>query len=184
MKTKTYDINFLIVAILLFLLAFCFGCKDKADITFGVNHNWRPPNYICSIHGETDYCYTVDNIEYCNECVGKFMTECFEKGGVQRVIIKSAPESGTFSFDGDDYIEANSADFTEPNEPETTNWIYIADLNEPKKVSLDFILTWPDYIELEKDLIIDMPRTMWLGDGVRMKDFLFPKGTKIYFKED
>lgn len=49
--------------------------------------------------------------------------------------------------------------------------------NEPQKVSLGFIPTWPDYIELDKDL--------WIVDeteyGIMMR---FCKGTKIYFKED
>ncbi len=64
-----------------------------------------------------------------------------------------------------------------PEPEETSSWIYITDLNEPPtKVSLDFIPTWPDYIELDKDLMFDKPgteRRWWL-----------PKGTKIYFSDD
>lgn len=72
---------------------------------------------------------------------------------------------------------------TEPNEPETTNWIYIADLDEPKKVSLDFIPTWPDYIELEKDLVIENFLN-YKFDGTRVyRLFTLRKGTKIYFKD-
>lgn len=53
-----------------------------------------------------------------------------------------------------------------------------ADANKmQQKVSLDFIPTWPDYIELEKEL--------WITDdseyGVLIR---LIKGTKIYFKED
>ena len=79
---------------------------------------------------------------------------------------------------------------TEPNEPEaTSSWCYITDLNEPKKVSLDFIPTWPDYIELEKDLVLrfDFPEP----NNLLMKLIheptaykIFSKGTKIYFKEN
>ena len=60
--------------------------------------------------------------------------------------------------------------------------------NEPMKYSLP-IPTWPDYIELEKDLILrfDFPEP----NNLLMKLIheptaykIFSKGTKIYFKED
>ena len=47
--------------------------------------------------------------------------------------------------------------------------------NEPMKYSLP-IPTWPDYIELEKDLFI----VHYDNDDVWRR---YPKGTKIYFKE-
>jgi len=53
---------------------------------------------------------------------------------------------------------------------------------EPIKYSLP-IPTWPDYIELDKDLEIEMPYKMWYG-RMAFENFIFPKGTKIYFKED
>jgi len=59
----------------------------------------------------------------------------------------------------------------------------IAEPNEPKKYSFPLpIPTWPDYIELDKGLEIEMPYKMWYGN-VPLKHFIFPKGTKIYFKE-
>ena len=81
------------------------------------------------------------------------------------------------------WVDDIDAKNTEPNEPEysITGWITIPDPNEPVKVSLDFIPTWPDYIELEKDLVIDFIEpnspyeTKW--------DWIFPKGTKIYFND-
>ena len=59
----------------------------------------------------------------------------------------------------------------------TSSWVYIADPNEPKKISLDFIPTWPDYIELEKTLYVEYKT-------IGTHKWSFPKGTKIYFKED
>ena len=46
------------------------------------------------------------------------------------------------------------------------------------------IPTWPEYIELEKDLIIKLPERPNLFQGAfRKEQFRFPKGSKIYFKE-
>lgn len=52
---------------------------------------------------------------------------------------------------------------------------------EPKKYSFPsgFIPTWPDYIELEKDLVIDIP--VDFGD-IKTFGYRLIKGTKIYFK--
>ena len=61
------------------------------------------------------------------------------------------------------------------------------ELDEPKKVSLDFIPTWPDYIELDEDLIIQgHPDIHNIGErevdlSLRIE---LSKGTKIYFRED
>jgi len=44
---------------------------------------------------------------------------------------------------------------------------------------------WPDYIELEKELCIDMPYSVRIGIGYgKTETWRFPKGTRIYFKED
>lgn len=43
---------------------------------------------------------------------------------------------------------------------------------------LSLIPTWPDYIELEKELRIDLPDNKTMSAG-----WWFPKGTKIYFKD-
>jgi len=74
----------------------------------------------------------------------------------------------------------------EPNEPEVITegyTFYIWEPDEPQKVSLDFIPTWPDYIELEKDLMFFTPDdndVCTVGDGEEY--IMMPKGTKIYFK--
>ena len=57
--------------------------------------------------------------------------------------------------------------------------------NEPQKVSLDFIPTWPAYIELEKDLIIKGHPDIHNIGGREVDLSLrieLSKGTKIYFR--
>ncbi len=49
----------------------------------------------------------------------------------------------------------------------------------PLDVILKNIPTWPDYIELEKDLVIDLPDDHSIG----IYEIILGKGTKIYFKE-
>lgn len=64
--------------------------------------------------------------------------------------------------------------------------IKITDLNEPMKYSLP-IPTWPDYIELEKDLVLryDFPEpNNPLLIHIPSEFWIIGKGTKIYFKED
>ncbi len=51
--------------------------------------------------------------------------------------------------------------------------------NEPMKYSLP-IPTWPEYIELEKDLVIDITGR---DEEPGIKKWWFGKGTKIYFKD-
>lgn len=53
------------------------------------------------------------------------------------------------------------------------------DLGWPMFDISDFIPTWPDYIELEKDLIVDPIDPNYGGIY-----YHYPKGTRIYFKED
>lgn len=101
----------------------------------------------------------------------------------------------------------------EPNEPEwgffsiaNPNWeystcsecgarIHISEAHWCPKQILRYIPTWPDYIELEKDLVILHPKYevepgVYLTDVncVRLFEYqpkdILPKGTKIYFKED
>lgn len=58
-----------------------------------------------------------------------------------------------------------------------------AQASEPK-VSLDFIPTWPDYIELEKDLIIDLSHKNDPNNPtIHYHDYVIVKGTRIYFKD-
>jgi len=57
---------------------------------------------------------------------------------------------------------------------------------EPMKYSLP-IPTWPDYIELDKDLVIESPPIMFYIGGTEIPwecIETISKGTKIYFKED
>ena len=93
-----------------------------------------------------------------------------------------------YIFNGYDYVPVIS-DKPEPDEPKCKGHgvtaIYYpechGDPNEPMKVSLDFVSTWPDYIELEKDLVIDI--ITYDKDVNRWPDRVIPKGTKIYLKE-
>jgi len=55
-------------------------------------------------------------------------------------------------------------------------------LNEPNN-PLDFIPTWPKYIELEKDLILEFPKSEDYPI-VQRTSLTIIKGTKIYLKED
>lgn len=73
----------------------------------------------------------------------------------------------------------NSKEVSEPNELEGSGF-HIWEPEEYNKVSLDFIPTWPDYIELEKDLVIDIGTRL---DEPGDKKWWFGRGTKIYFKE-
>jgi len=84
----------------------------------------------------------------------------------------------------------------EPNEPEciaiehpmlSEGYTFnIWEPNETNVVSLDFIPTWPDYIELEKDLVIIWPKETIAEnlDWHYQPKVTMAKGTKIYFKED
>ena len=54
-----------------------------------------------------------------------------------------------------------------------------------KKDLHKIIPTWPDYIELDKELMIKLPERPNLFQGAfRKEQYRFPKGTKIYFKDD
>ncbi len=71
--------------------------------------------------------------------------------------------------------------FPEPKEPTMQESDIIP--METDRYMLDFmslIPTWPDYIELEKDLVIDVP--VEFGE-IRTFGYQLIKGTKIYFKE-
>ena len=86
-----------------------------------------------------------------------------------------------YLYKGNDFDIVIEKNEPEPNEPEDiSSWFYIVDINESRKVSLDFIPIWPDYIELDKDLWIDIPID---GFGpIETRCYVYRKGTKIYFK--
>lgn len=78
---------------------------------------------------------------------------------------------------------------SEPKEPKPKPLNPILNKNHPLSEGLTgfelFIPTWPDYIELEKELCIDMPYGVRVGIGYsRTETWRFPKGTKIYFRDD
>ena len=83
----------------------------------------------------------------------------------------------------------------EPNEPECIviehpmlqegYTFHIWEPNDISVVSLDFIPTWPEYIELEKDLWLDCRHKDDPNDfGSSYGYIMIEKGTRIYFKED
>ena len=78
-------------------------------------------------------------------------------------------------------FEIVSFELADPNEPEFELTFCEATMSLPYKANLfDFIPTWPDYIELEKDLVIHRP-------GKTENEFIvmyFHKGTHIYFRDD
>ena len=99
-------------------------------------------------------------------------------------------ETRIYLYKGDDFdvvIEKSEPNEPEPNEPECITEGYTFHIWEPNDinvVSLDFIPTWPDYIELEKDLVFES-FIRYEFDGTRWdKVFTWPKGTKIYFKDN
>ncbi len=47
------------------------------------------------------------------------------------------------------------------------------------KTLLDYIPTYPNYIELENDLVIDFPNS---DEPYTWDKEIFPKGTKIYYR--
>ena len=83
-------------------------------------------------------------------------------------------------------------DYNDPNEPEYTeaelalgvNYLYGDGTPPVAHYNIEyFIPTWPDYIELEKDLVCFPPDdndVTTVGDGI--EHLLLTKGTKIYFK--
>ena len=94
-----------------------------------------------------------------------------------------------YIFDSERFILIENETTTEPNEPEEGSIIVENDKGDyvfikPKSNQFG-IPTWPDYIELDKDLIYFVPddNDEWtIGDGVEV--ILIHKGTRIYFKED
>lgn len=99
---------------------------------------------------------------------------------------KAEAESGTFSLESFEYIDANASDFTTLKDSVCS---YLYPIADPKldwmNYSFDIIPTWPEYIELEKDMMYFIPddnNSSTVGDGIECE--LMPKGTKIYFREN
>ena len=65
-------------------------------------------------------------------------------------------------------------------EESVEGWLYVWEpIPEPNDL-LDWIPTWPEYIELDKDLVIDNSEVA----GTWPDLVIIQKGTKIYFRED
>ena len=152
MKQRLIDIK--LISIILLMIAFATGCKEKTE-----------SYYIC------DNCPHIGWFGEPNSC---------EKFRAAQAAFDDEPE---------------------PNEPEEPRYYHPLDPRaytcpkcydgakgtlcpghyEPNETNkpLDFIPTWPEYIELEKDVIAShLNEQGWTVIN------LLPKGTKIYFKED
>lgn len=204
-----------IIVIILFFLAFCFGCKEKAD--------------EMAFWDETDEngVSMAERMRRSNEAARKQAAEerkqkeedAVNKEALIRAksakmlhdMLKELPEPNEYAAwknridqtgygtpsinyicpDCNDPVDTNKhltkhlcskRELPEPNE---LSYISIWEPNEITVVSLDFIPTWPDYIELEKDLVIIWPKTR--ADGLEwdyQPRIEMSKGTKIYFKDE
>ena len=185
----------MVITIIMLALAGLVGCKDKAEayepeesrgITFEedeIDITWEMDYPIDINFGEgVTFRLGEDNEIVC--------------GGSRRKWLRIMYES----MSGKEPTEKVVLRFTEPNEPEeikvsicykcppTPNDGNIHFCPGHKQIT-DFIPTWPDYIELEKDLILrfdypepNNPLMKLIHTPIAYK--IFSKGTKIYFKED
>lgn len=178
-RQKMYEhiVAMFIVTWMLIIGLFVVGCKEKAE---------AEETTIC------DYCPHIGWFGKPNSCdkfrealeepndprdsIHIFMTgddgEVFNKTylGTESEIRKALIKDGVIS---------------EPNEPTiiyhfAPGYYYPNEPNGPMKYSLP-IPTWPDYIELERDLVIDISNRERKPAN---KMWTFVKGTRIYFKED
>lgn len=122
----------------------------------------------------------------------------------ERVWEPNEPKAISFKIDvGDNSVEFIDCTFTfdEPNEPECkhaghslygysgSDDVFCSGCNkaiksEPFTSVLQFIPTYPDYIELEKDLWLDERHKSDPNDTGSGYDYvMIEKGTRIYFKE-
>jgi len=194
-------IEITLISTILFGLAFCcLGCKEKAEakegnkVVFPIKegdpieqtHHWGwgkvPVQNDCPHCGKTSYT------RFCTGCgkergnlpfIGVYCPKCDPKGKYASrtddvtEICSSCGSDRTWKYVYEDWQ-------TEPNEPDDFALTYDA-TRGALGISLDFIPTWPDFIELDKDLVFDISN--------RVRDpsdqtWTFVKGTRIYFKED
>lgn len=180
-------IEILIVVVVLFMLAFAFGCKDKVEARAKVIYNRAlTDTEVAQIYDDPFYEPNEPKLTYTEEELDE--------------IYKDEPALGK--------LVKSLYGFIEPSEPEdskikeeyeSTGYLWIPDTNELSKykwycscgrgiremstyecrdcgktysafeVILNNIPTWPDYIEIKKDLVIGA--------------WVIEKGTKIYCKD-
>lgn len=156
----TKKVEILIVVAILIALAFITGCKDEAEANEPKNnYGYIEWNCSCGKHLGCTYikphywfeCATCGTIKTNTEC--ETTEEFYELVGFEER-------------------------FVEPNEPTMTESEVVPFPEDISGGLLDFIPTWPDYIELEKDLYITPP------DAAKENWYMYiEKGTKIYFKD-
>ncbi len=195
MKTKAIEILIAAAVVaVLFGVVFCFvGCKDKAEAEEWIT-NLNDPNAIITIWDEVNepeyYHPLVDSRAYTcpkcysgatgNLCPGHYEpddTIYFDSESFEIVPNSIAPTSeGTVWFESDEIPPPSIFYYDGEKKIE---YIPKPEPNEPMKYSLP-IPTWPEYIELEKDLVIDITGR---DEEPGIKKWWFGKGTKIYFKD-
>lgn len=192
---------------LFFCLAFCLGCKEKAEaeedvwLTTDSNEPVEPENkHILEL--TADYEITTQEPNY-------LVVELWDKTGwyinkedsdilvtnrrrveIIKPYVITKQEPGYLRVD-------------EPNEPEPSvvefqcscgcwykvigydlcysqKYSVVTDVPKSMKYSLP-IPTWPDYIILENDLYIEIPIEVF--GPIETRTYVYRKGTRIYFKE-
>jgi len=170
-------IEILLISILLFSLAFFAGCKDEAEAKEHIEGQIVNLDKLYIFNGY-DYVPIKSDKPKPYKPKETYTAEELDE------IYKDEPALGILAkrMWG---VEPPP----EPNEPEEGSIIVENDKGDyvfikPKSNQFG-IPTWPDYIELDKDLIYFVPddNDEWtIGDGVEV--ILIHKGTRIYFKED
>ncbi len=188
-------IEIAIITTILFGLAFCFGCKDKAeaDTTKSVSVGLVIDPNSCIEFADDDankalftLGYTVEpNEPKEGECTWSFEGSVYGNEDEPEMIVHPYVAAG------------GTIEIIEPNEPEHVwkcscgqGWDEMLEIfcgcGKTYK-TLDIIMkcipTWPDYIELEKELIVIWPKEI-LEDGYDYQPKItMSKGAKIYFKD-
>lgn len=175
MKSKLVEILFVVV--LLLVPAFIAGCKDETE---AIELKEWEKDLVASM-------YKIDQVDW-EPTVAKELQQEQEVEFVENE--PNEPDKQFLSLKFTDY---GDYDIPEPNEPEYK--IMIISISE--RIN-QLIPTWPDYIELEKDLVIEyeydtgfMEADSYNADGtvnakavMQKVEYGFPKGTKIYFRDD
>lgn len=190
MKIKSLEILIVLVVLLaLALLAsFEFDCKDKIE-AFEQVHQWGwgkiPRQNLCPHCGESSYT------RFCKECkkergnlpyIGVYCPVCDTDGKYPSQTDDVTEICGDCGAEKTwKYVYKDWQSEPEPNEPNLIDrTIYLWESEKIMKHSLTFP-TWPEYIELDKDLVIDNTNVSGLWPQKRT---IIYKGTKIYYKED
>ena len=200
---------FIAVLVIGAIIGICLvGCKDKAEASNDPVDVTIEGNEIKQVHlrswgkipkqNQCPHCGVFSWKRFCTECkkergnlpfIGVYCPKCKPDGKFTSQTADVTKICGYCGFDKTwKYVYENWQ--TEPNEPET---LHISEVVPVPEVSVDmfglltkFIPTWPDYIELDKDLVLryDFPEPndpLLIHTPSAYK--IFSKGTKIYFKE-